>query len=122
MSLNIDTLQVVEAPSFFKIELNNIKDKSGNVVDLSQTGLVFLFTDNYGKFYKCVYNPFDETQNSNIAYDSESGKLTLLFQDYQLRDRLKLKICSFTTDADFNDNVWKSYDAFTQIKISIKWS
>lgn len=121
MSLNIDTLQVITAPSFFKIELGEITDESGNLIDLSQNGIVFTFADNYSNFYNCVHDPFDETKSSNVVYDQENNSLTLIFQNYKLRDRLKLKICNFTEDSDFTEGVWKSYDGFTQIKLCIAW-
>ena len=121
MSLNINTLQVVTAPSYFKIVLSDIKDASGNVVDLSQTGVSFLFVDNYSNKYVCVYDPINIENTKNVVYNEDDNTLTLIFQDYKLRDRLRVKICSFVFDSDFDGDIWKSFDGFEQVKISINW-
>lgn len=120
MSLIIPELKQIVAPSYFKIELSNIKDSSGNPVDLSQTGVTFLFTDQYSNKYICCYDPLSEN-TKNCVYDSVEGKLSLIFQDYTLRDRLKCKICSFVADLDFINGVWKSYDKFAPVNITIKY-
>ena len=120
MSLIIRELVQIVAPSYFKIDLTNIKDKSGNPIDLQQTGITFLFTDQYSNKYMCCYDPLNE-HTKNCVYDTEENKLTLIFQDYKLRDRLKCKICSFVADPDFTEGVWKAYDKFDPVNISIKW-
>lgn len=121
MSLIIPDLVTVTAPTYFKIELGkNITDKSGNPIDLSATGLVFNFADNYGNFYKCVHNPFDPSGSRNVYYDENSG-ITLLFQEYKLRDRIKVKMGVVTLDSVYDDGKSNSWDECEQINLIIKW-
>lgn len=121
MPLIIEDLVTVTAPTFFKIELgNDITDKSGNPIDLSSAGLVFVFADNYSNTYKCIYNPFEPDQSQNIFYDENEG-LTLIFQNYKLRDRIKVKMGVITSDSAYNGGQCEAWDGFEQIKISIAW-
>lgn len=117
--INIPELITITAPSNFKIFCGTIKDKSGNEINLNEVGLRFLFADNYGKFYRVVYNPFTE-EHVNCYIEQETGKLVLVFNKYDLRDRLKVKTGTFIEDSTFDDGFWDSYDGFDTIKIQIK--
>lgn len=121
MGLIINELVQITAPSYFKIVLTDIKDTSGNLIDMESTGISLLFVDNYANKYICVYDPINPENTKNSVYNSEEGTLTLIFQDYKLRDRLKVKICSFVVDEDFEGDIWKSFDSFEQVKITILW-
>lgn len=121
MSLIIPDLVTVTAPTYFKIELGkNITDKSGNPIDLSSAGLLFIFTDNYANVYKCIHNPFDPGASLNTFYDENEG-LTLLFQNYKLRDRIKLKMGVITLDSVYDEGESKAWDGCEQINLIISW-
>lgn len=119
--LNIPELVTITAPSYFKLVLSSIKDKSGNDIDITSTGLYFLFTDQYGERYKCLYDPFTENYE-NCYVEDETGHLILVFQNYKLRDRINVKTGTFIEDSHFIDGLWNSYDKFETIKLQIKYN
>ena len=110
------------APSDFKIFLEHVRDEEDLVdIPLDTTAVMFVFFDSYGNQYKCVHNPFEENANQNCISDLENNTLTLVFQNYKLRDGLSVKTGTSIEDAEFSDGKWDSFDDSKRIAVKILW-
>lgn len=118
--IKIDKRTYINRFSYFKLQLNSIVTPQGDTVDLNTVNLIFDFRDKLNNSYKAIYSP-KASECENVVYDSESNKLTILFQDYKLaQGQLSCQIGTMTADDDFEDKEWQFFGDREQINIILK--
>ena len=108
----------IVAPSDFKIKLTHIYDSDGNELLPSDVYLFFVVTDKFGHSYEAKWVK-DNTGSVNVYQDSEDGLLYIVFENYELRGQLFIKIGTAVEDEHFVDNAWQWWATPKKLDINI---
>lgn len=118
--IKIEKRVYITIPSEFKIEIDSVTTPEGDSVDMSTTKIIFNFADIIGNKYVCIYDP-DDKDTKNTKYDSDTGVLTLIIQDYFLTPgQLSCQVGTSVPDEDFDDKEWSFFGPLQPINIVLK--
>lgn len=107
-------------PSDIKIKITEITDGSGSPVVIPDElpYLKFIFADEFGGFYECVYDP-QGTDTKGVKYNEDEGYLAVTITDYKMKGALKYKVGVKLDDADFSAGKWRFFGDFVELDAKV---
>lgn len=111
---------IIKYPSDFKVRINSITGKDGQVIPPETIYMDITYRDKCGRTYKCVWDP-SGTDTKKVELHDDDGLLYVIFEDYQLKGDLDWKIDTRVDDEhdDFKDGKWNVYGSYKPAKITI---